>query len=215
MTFALADVEEERKNLADVHAAYEKLLEPFPSEINTLTEDIEREVNAARGPELAQPAQNGDVNMDGNDELARLTEEREARGKAVQDRRGKEIDSLSTAMTVVWIMYLRFARRAEGIKSARGIFGKARKSAQLTWHIFEASAMMEYHSSKDSALAIRIFELGLKRFPEEPDFVTKYLQFLININDDNSACMTAGDGSNSDMIRCKGALWSGSRQDSG
>lgn len=66
------------------------------------------------------------------------------------------------------------------------MFGKARKAPNATWHIFEASAMMEYHVNKDSAVAIRIFELGLKVFSEEVDYVVKYLTFLLSINDDTS-----------------------------
>lgn len=46
--------------------------------------------------------------------------------------------------------------------------------------------MMEYHANKDAAVATRIFELGLKQFAEEPDYVIKYLQFLLSINDDTS-----------------------------
>lgn len=48
-------------------------------------------------------------------------------------------------------------------------------------------ALMEYHTNKDAAVAIRIFELGLKQFSEDVDYVIKYLQFLLSINDDNSA----------------------------
>lgn len=46
---------------------------------------------------------------------------------------------------------------------------------------------MEYHTNKDAVVAIRIFELGLKQFSEDVDYVIKYLQFLLSINDDNSA----------------------------
>lgn len=46
--------------------------------------------------------------------------------------------------------------------------------------------MMEYHSNKDSAVAIRIFELGFKLFAENVDYVIKYLQFLLSVNDDSS-----------------------------
>jgi len=125
--------------------------------------------------------------MDGGLEIARLVEEREARGKMVADRRGKDVDASSTAIGVVWVMYMRFARRAEGMKAARGVFGKARKLPHLTWHVFEASAMIEYHTNKDSSVAIRIFELGFKLFSEEVDYVVRYLQFLLSINDDTNA----------------------------
>jgi len=74
----------------------------------------------------------------------------------------------------------------KGIKAARSIFGKARRGTHLTWHLYEASAMMEFHSNKDSAVAIKIFDLGTKKFPNEVDFVMKHLQFLLSINDDTS-----------------------------
>ena len=46
--------------------------------------------------------------------------------------------------------------------------------------------MMEYHTNKDSALAIRIFELGFKHCSENVEYVVRYLQFLLSINDDTS-----------------------------
>jgi hypothetical protein len=45
---------------------------------------------------------------------------------------------------------------------------------------------MEYHVNKDSAVAIRIFELGFKLFSEDVDYVVRYLQFLLYVNDDTS-----------------------------
>jgi cleavage stimulation factor subunit 3 len=45
---------------------------------------------------------------------------------------------------------------------------------------------MEYHCNKDSNVAIKIFELGIKAFPNEPALAVKYLQFMIQINDENS-----------------------------
>jgi cleavage stimulation factor subunit 3 len=46
--------------------------------------------------------------------------------------------------------------------------------------------MMEFHSNKDAAVAIKIFDLGAKRFPNEVDYVIRHLQFLLSINDDTS-----------------------------
>lgn len=48
------------------------------------------------------------------------------------------------------------------------------------------TALMEYHCNKDSGVAIKIFDLGTKAFPKEAAFAVKYLQFLIQINDENS-----------------------------
>jgi len=70
---------------------------------------------------------------------------------------------------------MKFARRAEGIKSARGIFKKAREDVRSRYHIFVAAALMEYYCSKDKEIAFRIFELGLKRFGGSPEYVMCYI----------------------------------------
>lgn len=171
LAFALADAEEDRKDYVKCHTIYDTLINQLYPEIETLEKKVAAEVNAAKGPEVAD---------------AELAEERETRGKLVATRRGKDVADLAACAGVVWVMYMRFARRAEGIKAARGVFGKARKSPHPTWHIFEASAMMEYHANKDSAVAIRIFELGFKLFSEDVDYVVRYLNFLLSINDDTS-----------------------------
>lgn len=41
-----------------------------------------------------------------------------------------------------WIMYIRFARRAEGFASARKVFGKARKSKHLDWRVYEFAGLI-------------------------------------------------------------------------
>ena len=58
--------------------------------------------------------------------------------------------------------------------------------------------MIEYHWNKEAKVATNVFELGLKIFSEEPGYVVRYLDFLINTNDDTSrsafsCCMTLAD----------------------
>jgi cleavage stimulation factor subunit 3 len=81
--------------------------------VDELKSTIEAEVNAARGPEISAPVGGVDDEMNGVDEAARLVEEREARGKLVLERRGREVSEVETAIGVVWVMYMRFARRSE------------------------------------------------------------------------------------------------------
>lgn len=50
--------------------------------------------------------------------------------------------------TLVYIQYMKFARRAEGIKSGRSIFKKAREDPRTRHHIFVSAALMEYYCSK-------------------------------------------------------------------
>ncbi|KAI8874785.1 Suf-domain-containing protein, partial [Backusella circina FSU 941] len=73
-----------------------------------------------------------------------------------------------------------------GIKSARALFSRARKASNRTFHVFAASALMEYHNSKDATIAGKVFSLGQKIFADDPDFVCQYLDFLIQMNDDNN-----------------------------
>lgn len=45
---------------------------------------------------------------------------------------------------------------------------------------------MEYHFTKATDVATRIYETGLKQFSEDAEYVVRYLKFLISINDENS-----------------------------
>lgn len=83
---------------------------------------------------------------------------------------------------------MRFCRRAEGLKSSRAVFGKARKDKWTSWEVYEAAALMEYHCNKAMDVASRIFEKGLELFTDEVEFVLRYLGFLISVNDENSQC---------------------------
>lgn len=47
-----------------------------------------------------------------------------------------------------FIQYMKFARRAEGIKSARQIFKMAREDNRTNYQVFVAAALMEYYCSK-------------------------------------------------------------------
>lgn len=52
--------------------------------------------------------------------------------------------------TLVYIQYMKFARRAEGIKSGRTIFKKAREDLRTRHHVYVTAALMEYYCSKVS-----------------------------------------------------------------
>lgn len=45
---------------------------------------------------------------------------------------------------------MKFARRAEGIKSGRMIFKKAREDTRTRHHVYVTAALMEYYCSKVS-----------------------------------------------------------------
>lgn len=85
-----------------------------------------------------------------------------------------------------YIQYMKFARRTEGIKSARAIFKRAREDPRSRCEIFVVAALMEYYCSKDPAVAFKIFELGLKKFGDRPEFALAYIDYLSHLNEDNN-----------------------------
>jgi len=93
----------------------------------------------------------------------------------------KEVDP-----TLCYVQYLKFCRRAEGIKSARVVFKRAREDSRSNFHIYVAAALTEYYCSKDKSVAFKIFELGLKKFSNSAEFILAYLDYLSHLNEDNN-----------------------------
>ncbi|XP_072378977.1 protein suppressor of forked [Diabrotica undecimpunctata] len=98
----------------------------------------------------------------------------------------KYLETSDIDPTLAYIQYMKFARRAEGIKSARAVFKKAREDNRSKYHLFVCAALMEYYCSKDKNIAFRIFELGLKKFGAIPEYITCYIDYLSHLNEDNN-----------------------------
>ena len=45
---------------------------------------------------------------------------------------------------------------------------------------------MEYHGTKATDVAVRIFDRAMEKFPSEEELALRYLGFLISVNDDAS-----------------------------
>ncbi|VDP79559.1 unnamed protein product [Echinostoma caproni] len=88
--------------------------------------------------------------------------------------------------TLPYIQYMRFARRAEGILSARHVFKLARDDPRISYHVYCAAAFMEYFCSKDKEIGHKIFELGMKRFGGNADYILCYVDFMAHLNEDNN-----------------------------
>ncbi|XP_071113458.1 cleavage stimulation factor subunit 3-like [Haliotis cracherodii] len=88
--------------------------------------------------------------------------------------------------TLAYIQYMKFARRAEGIKSARLVFKAAREDKRSRYHVYVSAALMEYYCSKEKTVALKIFELGLKKFGEHPEYDLCYIEFMSHLNEDNN-----------------------------
>lgn len=97
----------------------------------------------------------------------------------------KELSEIASC-PLVHIQYMRFARRAlkNGVKAARSVFAKARKRKDnsCSWRVFVCSALIEFYANKNPDVAGKVFELGLKRFPDCVPFILQYIKFLSGLN---------------------------------
>ncbi|KAI5716903.1 hypothetical protein M8J76_014431 [Diaphorina citri] len=103
------------------------------------------------------------------------------------------LDNQEINPTLTYIQYMKFARRAEGIKSARNVFKRAREDEKSSYQVYISAALMEYYCSKDKNIAFRIFELGLKKFSHIPEYVMNYIDYLSHLNEDNNTRSNIGD----------------------
>jgi tetratricopeptide (TPR) repeat protein len=92
-----------------------------------------------------------------------------------------------TASCVGFCQYMRFARRAEGVAAARAVFKRAREAEQCDGTVFSCAAQIELRANKSPETCRNVFELGLKRFPEDAGLFHAYLDCVESLNDDGAA----------------------------
>jgi cleavage stimulation factor subunit 3 len=115
--------------------------------------------------------------------------DKQHRIQMLKDSSKAQIMAMSKTISATWINLMRAMRRIQGhgrvnepLGGSRQIFADARKRGKITSDVYVASALIEYHCYRDPA-ALKIFERGMKLFPEDEDFAMEYLRHLININD--------------------------------
>lgn len=96
------------------------------------------------------------------------------------------ISHLKSKLTYVYCVYMNTMKRLQGLTSSRKIFSKCRKLKQLvTPDIYLENAYIEYYSNKDTKTACKVLELGLKYFANNGEYINKYLEFLIFVNEES------------------------------
>ena len=96
------------------------------------------------------------------------------------------LDNL-TDPTLAYIQAMHFERRTDGIKSARAIFKRAREDPRIQHQIYVAAALMEYYCTKDNNIAYNIFNLGLKKYHQNVDYILAYIDYMTHLNEDHNA----------------------------
>lgn len=154
--FAAADAEEHGGAIDAARAVYEELVTKLAA--------IEGEQHRTETPTDTNTAKQ-EENNDGPEK---------SRSRAMfSDKEG----------TLIWVHYMRFTKRVDGIMAARKLFLRARKWRSLGWEAFVASALIEWSHEPKDQIPRNIFELGLKTFLTEPGYVLQYAYFLKGLGD--------------------------------
>ena len=185
LNFEYAETQEIAGNFPEVHSTYERLFEVLRRELESLEARIGSAPSSVNNSLDSQTnGINGDHTPDINVSQVTQTSSQGTEEKPVH--KSKELAERRTEYGLAIVMYMRFCNRAENLQSFRNAFKQARKDRWTPWEVYEAAALMEYHCTKAATVATKIFEKGLEIFPDEIDFVLRYLGFLISINDETS-----------------------------
>ena len=142
----------------------------------------------------------------------------QAQNDAIRQDAVAQTAVLQKTISFAWIALIRAARRIQGKgmpgeKSGgfRVVFGDARKKGKITSDVYVENALIEYHCYKDP-VGTKIFERGMKLFPEDENFALEYLKHLIAINDITSRFLTGSVLSKLTYYRCPSGLRDDRRQ---
>ncbi|KAG0063650.1 mRNA 3'-end-processing protein rna14 [Linnemannia elongata] len=199
--FAYAEMEETRKNFKESRVAYESLVKSLTEKIDDMNTKVDQEVQAAKAALLAEQQLldgggagsnkkvrdieevDGEMREREREELKKRTKELQQYEKLAR----KEVEEMIKGCGLAWIMFMQFVRRTEGTSQWRHVFGRARRSNACPYQVYIAAALLEYHCTKDTTIAGKVFEVGYKSFADETAYVDQYLEFLIQLNDDSNA----------------------------
>ena len=80
-------------------------------------------------------------------------------------------------VTLVYIQYMRFVRRSEGLASLRKIFRMARQDSRVKYHVYIYAALVESNFNRASVVPMRILSLALDKFKDQSDFIIRFVNF--------------------------------------
>ena len=185
-----------------------KVRDPYDKVLNALYE-LAAKTKAKENLEIAKIEENNKTNnanlsnTEPDEEYDEDPVETESKRAAVQAQIdavrqdvAAQTATLQKTISFAWIALIRAARRIQGKgmpgeKSGgfRVIFGDARKKGKITSDVYVENALIEYHCYKDP-VGTKIFERGMKLFPEDENFALEYLKHLIATNDITSKFLT-------------------------
>jgi len=137
--YAYAEAQEDTHTLSEVRGTYETLIANLTQEyekMNKMAEFMRLQLDAEEETDAARMGEAGETERE-----AIMEGRRRRKGQREMMERDHEMrtEGMANEVTNAWIGLMQATRRAEGIKSARLVFGKARKAKPISHHIFVAS----------------------------------------------------------------------------
>ncbi|CAZ83898.1 unnamed protein product [Tuber melanosporum] len=143
--------------------------------------------------ELTNPRNAEDDDEDDDPTTAATRAAKDAQVATLREGTKAQLQVMTKTISAVWINLMRAMRRVQGhgkvneaLGGSRQIFADARRRGKINSDVYVASALIEYHCYKDPA-ALKIFERGMRLFPEDENFALEYLKHLVAINDITNA----------------------------
>lgn len=193
LTFFIAQLYEVKKKNEEAKEVFERLINSLQNRIVDKLQPATEELNV-KVQRLLAISSNSETKLSNNSvsltvDLKNDDPEHESL-ENMQERLSKyegQLKVLTEKANQAWIQYMRFVRRTDGIKGARLIFSRGRKTSYCSANLFISSALMEYYGNKEREVASKIFEVGLKSFNSDIDYITAYVNHLLSINEDGNA----------------------------
>lgn len=137
--YQYADHEEGNHNISEVRTTLEALINNIGQEyekMNKMAEFMKLQLAMEDENDAKMLSEVPDVEREAIIDRQR---KRKTQGEMIDREHEIRVERIADDATNTWIALMHAIRRAEGIKSARQIFAKARKAKPLSHHIFVAS----------------------------------------------------------------------------
>ena len=129
-------------NFEEVHKVFERFLEALRRDLDTHEARIVQSATSSTvSTGAAEPVgSQGTEVITANASFTTQSDEKPFQNKELGEKRQE--------YGLAWTVYMRFARRAEGLKSARAVFGQARRDKWTPWEVYESAGMwLDIHTS--------------------------------------------------------------------
>lgn len=189
LAFQLSELHEKDHNFSKASETLEKLISTLIADHTVVTSQID-----AITSKVAQEAQPSVVEKEAKPMGADSDDEDEPKNVAQQVVQLSEFDQrrlailrpdqklLNNKVTLVYTKLMMLCKRSQGIKESRAVFKQARKNFKpVGFELYTENALMEYYSDNKKT-ADKVFELSMKTFSTNGEFLLSYLDYLILTN---------------------------------